>query len=151
MSLFNLPLEQRIPLAMFGTIGRTLCHHHERFSRTNYQSQTHERVSARELQMSIRCCKVQLYVAGVTPTLQVLGWTGTAIFSVARLFHLAEKLEQLGLIRDVSSHQILATRRRKVQLDVACVTPAKTSFCYVICFVTSASEVRLCCREQSFH
>ena len=121
---------------MFGTIGRTLCHHHERFSRTNYQSQTHERVSARELQMSIRCCRVQLYVAGVISTLQVLGWTGTAIFSVARLFHLAEKLEQLGLIRDVSSRHILATRWRKVPLDVVCVSPAKPSFCYVICFVT---------------
>ena len=119
---------------MSGTIGRTLCHHHERFSRTNYQSQTHERVSARELQMSIRCCRVRLYVAGVISTLQVLGWTGTAIFSVALFFRLAEKLEQLGLIRDVSSRYILATRWRKVSLIVVCVSPAKPSFCYVICF-----------------
>ena len=121
---------------MSGTIGRTLCHHHEGFSRTNYQSQTHERVSAREVQMSIRCCRVQLYVAGVIFTLHVLGWTGTAIFSVARLFRLAEKLEQLGLIRDVSSRYILATRWCKVPLIVVCVSPAKPSFCYVICFVT---------------
>ena len=30
----------------------------------------------------------------------VLGWSGPAVFSVARLFHFTEKLEQLGSIRD---------------------------------------------------
>ena len=65
-----------------------------------------------------RIINAQLYVAGVTSVLQVLGWTGTVIFSVARLFHLVEKLEQLGLIRDVSFHPLLAIRWRKVPLDV---------------------------------
>ena len=82
-----------------------------------------------------RIIRAQLYVAGVTPALQVLGWTGTAIFSVARLFHLAEKLEQLGLIRDVSFHSLLATRWRKVPLDVvSCqhICLLRDCLCYVV-------------------
>ena len=66
----------------------------------------HERMSARKLQTSIRWCTVQLYVACVTPILGVDAWAGTAIFSVARPFHFAEKLEKLGLIGDVSSYHI---------------------------------------------
>ena len=74
----------------------------------------YERVSVRELQLSIRWGSVQPYVACVITILGVPAWTGTAIFSVARLFHFAEKLEKLGLIGDVSSFHILATRPRKV-------------------------------------
>ena len=78
-----------------------------------------------------------IYLSGVTLAVEVLGWTGLAIFSVARLFHLAEKLEQSGLIRDVSLHSLLATRLRKVLLDALRVSPVKICLCYVIVFVTS--------------
>ena len=67
-----------------------------------------------------RIINAHLYVAGVTSVLQVLGWTGTVIFSVARLFRLLEKLEQWGLIRDVSFQSLLAIRWRMVSLDVVC-------------------------------
>ena len=87
----------------------------------------HERVSARKLQTSIRWCTVQLYVACVTPILGVDAWTGTAMFSVARLVHFAEKLEQLGLIGDVSSYHNFATRRLKVYLNVAGYTLPSTN------------------------
>ena len=123
-SLFNLLLQQRIPPAMRGTTRRTLC-----FQTRSSTSTTKDFLG--------RIIKAQLYVAGVTPAFQVLGWTGPAIYSVARLFHLAKKLEQLGLIRDVSFPSLLAARWRKVPLDVVCVSPAKTFFCCVIVFVKS--------------
>ena len=87
----------------------------------------HERVSARKLQTSIRWCTVQLYVACVTPILGVDAWTGKAMFSVARLVHFAEKLEQLGLIGDVSSYHNFATRRLKVYLNVTGYTLPSTN------------------------
>ena len=64
--------------------------------------------------MSTRVCTGEPYVACVTFILGVPAWTGTAIFSVARLFHFAEKLELLGLIAYVFSYYILATRWREV-------------------------------------
>ena len=51
-------------------------------------------MSERKLQTSIGWCTVQLYVACVTPSVGMDAWTGTAIFSVARLFHFTQKLEQ---------------------------------------------------------
>ena len=87
----------------------------------------HERVSARKLQTSIRWCTVQLYVACVTPILGVDAWTGKAMFSVARLVHFAEKLEQLGLIGDVSSYHKFATRQLKVYLNVTGYTLPSTN------------------------
>ena len=63
-------------------------------------------MSERKLQTSIGWCTVQLYVACVTPSVGMDAWTGTAIFSVARLFHFTQKLEQWGLIGDVSCYHI---------------------------------------------
>ena len=66
-------------------------------------------------------------MACVTPILGVDAWTGTAIFSVARLVHFAEKLEQLGLIGDVSSYHKFATRQLKVYLNVTGYTLPSTN------------------------
>ena len=118
-SLFELLLQQRIPPAMRGTTRRRLCF------QTRSSTTTNKDFLGRIIQ-------AQLYVAAVTPALQVLGWTGPAIFSVTHLFHLAKKHEKLGLIRDVSFPSLLAARWRKVPLDVVCVSPAKTVFCFVI-------------------
>ena len=123
-SLFELLLQQRIPPAMRGTTRRRLC-----FQTRSSTTTTKDFLG--------RIIQAQLYVAAVTPALQVLGWTGPAILGVTHLFHLAKKHEKLGLIRDVSFPSLLAARWRKVPLDVVCVSPAKTFFCCVIVFVKS--------------